>query len=75
MIVGSEHMHGKSNIYGVMLLVGYICSDSFTAQYQSRSVSCDGDCLHRAYVYVYRSLYKKYGKVDQYHMMFGINMW
>jgi hypothetical protein len=21
------------------------------------------------------SIYKKYGKVDQYHMMFGVNMW
>ncbi|CAM9579326.1 unnamed protein product, partial [Ectocarpus fasciculatus] len=53
---GSEHMHDKSNFYGVLLLLGYICSDSFTSQYQS-------------------SIYKKYGKVDQYHMMFGVNMW
>jgi solute carrier family 35 (adenosine 3'-phospho 5'-phosphosulfate transporter), member B2 len=46
----------ETSITGVILLVTYVCSDSFTSQWQSR-------------------LYKDYGKIDQYHMMFWVNTW
>ena len=41
-------------IKGFMLLVVYVLSDSFTAQWQSR-------------------IYRDYGKIDTYHMMYGVN--
>mmetsp|Transcript_6292 Transcript_6292/g.9498 ORF Transcript_6292/g.9498 Transcript_6292/m.9498 type:complete len:367 (-) Transcript_6292:86-1186(-) len=46
----------ETSIAGVLLLITYVCSDSFTSQWQSR-------------------LYKNYGKIDQYHMMFWVNSW
>jgi solute carrier family 35 (adenosine 3'-phospho 5'-phosphosulfate transporter), member B2 len=46
----------ETSSIGVMLLITYVCSDSFTAQWQSR-------------------IYKDYGKIDQYHMMFWVNSW
>ena len=39
---------------GVILLCGYVLSDSFTSQWQSK-------------------VYSDYGKIDQYHMMFGVS--
>ena len=46
----------ETSIVGVLLLLTYVCSDSFTSQWQSR-------------------IYKDYGKIDQYHMMFWVNTW
>mmetsp|Transcript_9444 Transcript_9444/g.9963 ORF Transcript_9444/g.9963 Transcript_9444/m.9963 type:complete len:349 (+) Transcript_9444:51-1097(+) len=46
----------ETSAIGVILLITYVCSDSFTAQWQSR-------------------IYKDYGKIDQYHMMFWVNTW
>lgn len=46
----------ETSVIGVLLLLTYVCSDSFTSQWQSR-------------------IYKDYGKIDQYHMMFWVNSW
>jgi len=43
-------------LLGIAFLVGYVLSDSFTSQWQSK-------------------VYSDYGKIDQYHMMFGVNFW
>lgn len=49
-------MESPFHWFGVMLLCGYVLSDSFTSQWQSK-------------------VYSDYGKIDQYHMMFGVNLW
>jgi adenosine 3'-phospho 5'-phosphosulfate transporter B2 len=46
---------GEDSTYGIILLLTYLLSDSFTSQWQSR-------------------VFKQYG-VDQFQMMFGVNIW
>mmetsp|Transcript_6096 Transcript_6096/g.9203 ORF Transcript_6096/g.9203 Transcript_6096/m.9203 type:complete len:367 (-) Transcript_6096:259-1359(-) len=52
----TQNSDTETSVVGVLLLITYVCSDSFTSQWQSR-------------------LYRDYGKIDQYHMMFWVNSW
>jgi adenosine 3'-phospho 5'-phosphosulfate transporter B2 len=45
----------ETDLLGFCLLCGYVLSDSFTSQWQSR-------------------IYRDYGKIDHFHMMFGVNV-
>ena len=59
-----EHINSNTGIpeetpvqmLGIFLLCGYVLTDSFTSQWQSK-------------------IYADYGRIDQYHMMFGVNFW
>jgi adenosine 3'-phospho 5'-phosphosulfate transporter B2 len=52
----TSDLHATAQAAGILMLCGYLLSDCFTSQWQSK-------------------VYQDYGKIDQYLMMFGVNLW